>query len=77
MAATTFGDVRIANQRQHRSSFARRFFERFIEARQRHAQRCVNSYLQSLDDNMLKSLNYSDADIAEIRRRPANVSVML
>lgn len=77
MAATTFGDVGVVNQRQERKSVSRRIFDRFIEARQRHAQLCVNNYLQSLDDNTLKSFHYSDAQIAEIRRRPASVSVML
>lgn len=77
MAATTFGDVGAVSGRQEQASLPRRIFDRFIEARQKHAQRCVNNYLQSLDDDMLRSLHYNDAEIAEIRRRPASVSVML
>jgi hypothetical protein len=37
----------------------------------------VNAYLQSLDDEALATLGYRKAEIDEIRRRPAHISLMV
>jgi hypothetical protein len=61
MTSTT-GDFRLTGtEREH--SLAHRLMTRIVEARQRQAERAINSYLMSLDDASLERLGYDRADL--------------
>lgn len=54
---TTSADIRLTgSEREH--SVLHRLMSRVIEARQRQAERAINAYLLSLDDETLERLGY-------------------
>jgi hypothetical protein len=74
MAVTTFERAGAYNGAAKSKGFARRLLDRYIEAQMRKAQRHVNAYLQGLDDNSLRNLGYSEAEIQLIRQSDANIA---
>ena len=74
MAVTTFERAGAYDGAAKSKSFARRLLDRYIDAQMRRAQRHVNAYLQGLNDNALRNLGYSQADIKLIRETGANIS---
>jgi hypothetical protein len=77
MATTTFGRAQSPAGRSQARGFLGRLLDRYIEARMAGARLQVNAYLQRLDDETLARLGHKPAAIAEIRRRPAHVSLMV
>lgn len=68
MATTYDASLHVGSHRQAGEGFLRRAFDRFVEARQREANRQILVYLQNLDDQSLHMHGYSDAQIVEIRQ---------
>ncbi len=66
--ATTYNSVitRDAATRS-RPGFAGRMLQRYIEARQKEADRLVGDYLRNFDDVSLKGMGYSGPEIAKLR----------
>jgi hypothetical protein len=65
--ATTYNDLLTIGTRQRSDGgFLRRIFGRYIDARQREANRQILTYLQSLDAATLRDYGYSDARIDAI-----------
>ncbi|MGX1096649.1 hypothetical protein ACSSVZ_000664 [Amorphus sp. MBR-141] len=61
MTSTT-GDFRLTGTEREHSVF-HRLMTRIVEARQRQAERAINSYLMSLDDASLERLGYNRAEL--------------
>jgi hypothetical protein len=74
MVVTTFERPGAYDGASKSKGFARRLLDRYIEAQMRKARRHVNAYLQSRDDNALRHLGYSQADIKLIRQGDTNIS---
>ena len=74
MAVTTFERAGAYDGAAKSKGFARRLLDRYIDAQMRKAQRQVNAYLRGLDDNALRNLGYSGAEIERIRQSDANIS---
>lgn len=74
MTVTTFERAGAYDGAAKSKGFARRLLDRYIDAQMRRAQRHVNAYLQGLNDNALRNLGYSQADIKLIRETGANIS---
>jgi hypothetical protein len=65
--ATTYNDsLTLGTRQKSRGSFLRRVFDRYIDARQREANRQIMIYLQSLDTATLRDYGYTDAQIEAI-----------
>lgn len=65
--ATTYNDsLTIGTRQRSDGGFLRRIFGRYIDARQREANRQILTYLQSLDAATLRDYGYSDARIDAI-----------
>ena len=77
MAITTFDRAQTLGGTSNTTGFARRLFDRFIEAQTAKARLRVNAYLQSLDDQALARLGYTPADISNIRRSKSNISAIV
>ena len=60
-AALTVGSIE-----RTEPSFARRLFDRYVEARQKEANRRIVTYLQSLDSSTLRGLGYTNAQIEQL-----------
>jgi hypothetical protein len=71
MAVTTFERAGAYDGAAKSKGFARRLLDRYIDAQMRKAQRHVNAYLQGMDDNALRNLGYSEAEIKLIRQSDA------
>jgi hypothetical protein len=66
--ATTYNDsLTLSTGQRSGGSFLRRFFSRYIDARQREANRRIMIYLHSLDTATLHDYGYTDAQIAAIK----------
>jgi uncharacterized protein YjiS (DUF1127 family) len=57
--------------------FARRLLDRYIDAQMQRAQLRVNAALQRLDNKTLSDLGYTSADITNIRRAEASISLLV
>jgi hypothetical protein len=77
MAVTTFDRVGGVEREAKAKGFARRLFDRFVDAQMQKARLRVNAYLQSLDDKALGNLGYTEADIKNIRARDASVGMVV
>ncbi|NJM33530.1 MAG: hypothetical protein HC850_01205 [Rhodomicrobium sp.] len=69
MATTYDTSVTLGTEGKSGSGFAARLFNRFVEARQKEANRQILCYLQGLDAETLKNLGYSSAQINQIKAR--------
>jgi hypothetical protein len=67
MAITYTNSLGANNKARSTPGFARRLFNRYVETRQREAQRRVSSYLRSLTDETLVEFGYTEADIQRLR----------
>jgi hypothetical protein len=68
--ATTYNDSLTFDARERSGgSFFQRVFGRYIESRQREANRQILTYLQSLDVATLHDYGYTDAQIDAIKGR--------
>ena len=66
--ATTYNDSLTLGTRQRSDGgFLRRVFDRYIDARQREANRQIMIYLHSLDTATLHDYGYTDAQISAIK----------
>ena len=66
--ATTYNDSLTLGTRQRLDrGFLRRVFGRYIDARQREANRQIMIYLHSLDTATLRDYGYTDAQIDAIK----------
>lgn len=65
--ATTY-DTSLTSSARHRSNsgFFRNLFDRFVEARQKQANRQIFFYLKSLDADTLRRMGYNPAQIERI-----------
>jgi hypothetical protein len=77
MAVTTFDRATSYDAPAKGKGFARRLYDRYVEAQMKRAQLRVNSYLQTLDDAALADLGYGPAQIAEIRRADAGIPLIV
>lgn len=69
MATTYDTSVTIGSRDRSGQGFARSIFKRYVEARQKEANRRILGYLQGLDTQTLHRLGYSDAQIDQIMGR--------
>jgi hypothetical protein len=76
MAVTTFERAGSYDAAGKSKGFARRLLDRYIDAQMRKARRHVNAYLNGLDDNSLRNLGYTDADIKLIRQSDEHIPLM-
>lgn len=66
--ATTYNSAITGNEAtSSRPGFASRLLQRYVAARQKEADQRVGDYLRNFDDDSLKSIGYSDAEIAKLR----------
>jgi hypothetical protein len=77
MTTATFDRIDRIEAGAKTKGFARRLFDRYLEAQMRKAHLRVNAYLQTLDDKTLGELGYTRADIRNIRQRDASVGVIV
>ncbi len=66
MATTYDSAVTISARREKNTGFARRLFNRFVEARQTEANHRILAYLRSLDRGSLERLGYTPEQISLI-----------
>jgi len=77
MTTATFDRIERIEAGAKTKGFARRLFDRYLDAQMRKAHLRVNAYLQSLDDKALAGLGYTPADIRNIRQREASVGLIV
>jgi len=77
MTTATFDRIERIEAGAKTKGFARRLFDRYLDAQMRKAHLRVNAYLQSLDDKALAGLGYTQADIRNIRQREASVGLIV
>lgn len=66
-AATTYTNLPGADRGAKGQGWGRRLFNRFIEARQREANRRIAQHLSGFDDVALKALDLNADEIARLR----------
>jgi len=66
MATTYTTDADLASGKVSRKSLIHRLFDRYVEARQREANRRVMNYLRVLDYDTLRVYGFSDEQIRKI-----------